>query len=89
MKYIIQELIKKRTLTQDLCFEYNNIMPSNLEKRDDIIRKIINKGGDRFLIEQLFWCDYGYNIEVGDNFYSNHGLTILDAGKGKFGDNGT
>ena len=32
-------------------------------------------------------CDYGYNIEIGDNFYSNHNLIILDAGKVKIGDN--
>ena len=32
-------------------------------------------------------CDYGYNIEIGDNFYANHNLLILDANKVKFGDN--
>lgn len=82
-----EELIKERTLAQDLCFEYNNIVPSKLEERDGLIRRIINKAGERLLIEQPFFCDYGYNIEVGDNFYSNHGLTILDGGKVKFGDN--
>lgn len=30
-------------------------------------------------IEPFFWCDYGYNISVGENFYANHGLVILDA----------
>ena len=34
-----------------------------------------------------FMCDYGYNIEIGDNFYSNHNLIILDANKVKFGNN--
>ena len=32
-------------------------------------------------------CDYGYNIEIGENFYSNHNLIILDANKVKFGNN--
>ena len=32
-------------------------------------------------------CDYGYNIEIGENFYANHNLIILDAGKVKIGDN--
>ena len=32
-------------------------------------------------------CDYGYNIEIGENFYSNHNLIILDGNKVKFGDN--
>ena len=42
---------------------------------------------DEFIIEQPFICDYGYNIEIGKNFYSNHNLTILDCNKVKFGDN--
>ena len=50
-------------------------------------RKIVGKIGKNFLIEQPFMCDYGYNIEIGDNFYSNHNLIILDAGKVKIGDN--
>lgn len=82
-----EELIKERTLTQDLCFEYNNLKPSDLENRNALMKKIIGKVNGNFLIEQPFFCDYGYNIEVGDNFYSNHGLTILDGGKVKFGDN--
>ena len=32
-------------------------------------------------------CDYGYNIEIGENFYANHNLIILDGNKVKFGDN--
>ena len=33
------------------------------------------------------FCDYGYNIEVGENFYSNHNLVLLDGNKVTFGDN--
>ena len=40
-----------------------------------------------FLIEQPFMCDYGYNIVVGKNFYSNHNLIILDAARVTIGDN--
>lgn len=36
-----------------------------------------------------FWCDYGYNIEIGENFYTNHNCVILDVAKVKFGDNGS
>ena len=32
-------------------------------------------------------CDFGYNIEVGENFYANHGCVILDCAKVTFGDN--
>ena len=36
---------------------------------------------------QNFFCDYGYNIEIGSNFYSNHNLTIVDVCKVTIGDN--
>lgn len=81
------ELEKERLKAKDLCYEYNNIMPSDLEKREELIKKIIGKVDKEFRIEQPFWCDYGYNIEIGKNFYSNHDLIILDAAKVKFGDN--
>ena len=82
-----KELLKEREIAQDLCFEYNNIRPSNFEKRKELIKKMLGKTKENFLIEQPFWCDYGYNIELGENFYSNHNLIILDGNKVKFGDN--
>lgn len=82
-----KELRAEMLRAQELCFDYNNIRPSNLNDRIMQIRKIVGKIGKNFLIEQPFMCDYGYNIEIGDNFYSNHNLIILDAGKVKIGDN--
>lgn len=34
-----------------------------------------------------FFCDYGYNIEIGKNFYANHNCIILDVNKVKIGNN--
>lgn len=82
-----KELRKEMLEAQDLCFEYNNTRPSDIEKRANQIIKIVGKIGKNFLIEQPFLCDYGYNIEIGDNFYANHNLTILDAAKVIIGDN--
>lgn len=82
-----QELFEKRNFIKDLCFEYNNLKPSLLEERDKLIRRIIGKAGKNIFIEQQFWCDYGFYIEVGDNFYANHGLVILDGAKVIFGNN--
>lgn len=82
-----EELIKERTRVKDICFEYNNTKPSNIGKRNELMKKIIGNIKGEFLIEQPFICDYGYNIELGKNFYANHNLVILDANKVKFGDN--
>ena len=34
-----------------------------------------------------FYCDYGINITLGENFYSNYNLILLDGAKITFGDN--
>lgn len=81
------ELEKERLKTKDLCHEYNLIKPSNVEEKNSIMRKILGNFKNSFRMEQPFMCDYGYNIEIGENFYSNHNLIILDANKVKFGDN--
>lgn len=81
------ELFEERQKCKKLCFEFNNISPENEEKRKDILAKIIGKTNGDFWIEQPFMCDYGYNIELGKNFYANHNLIILDPAKVTFGDN--
>ena len=81
------ELQQERLNAKDLCYTYNHIKPSQIQERNKIIKKILGKTKQNFIIEQPFICDYGYNIEIGENFYSNHNLTILDGNKVKFGDN--
>ncbi len=82
-----EELKKERQKVKDLCYEYNQIKPSNHEERNKIMKIILGKTKGDFFIEQPFMCDYGYNIEIGKNFYANHNLIILDSNKVKFGDN--
>lgn len=82
-----EELIQERTTCKMLCWEYNQLQPNKTSERVSLIKKILGKTGEKFLIEQPFQCDYGYNIEIGENFYANHNLIILDPAKVKFGNN--
>ena len=82
-----KELLAEMLKTKELCYEYNNVRQTEVEKRDELIKKILGKTGKNVRIESNFYCDYGFNIEIGKNFYSNHNLVILDANKVKFGDN--
>lgn len=82
-----KQLIKEREYSKDLCFDFNNTRPSDTEKQQEILKKLIGKTKDSFCITSPFWCDYGYNIEFGENFYANHNLVILDGAKVTFGDN--
>ena len=82
-----ETLFNERIKCKTLCYQFNNLSPDKLDARKELIKKIIGKTGNKFWVEQPFICDYGYNIEIGENFYSNHNLTILDCAKVTFGDN--
>lgn len=82
-----KELINDRNKAKDLCFEYNGIRPSDGEKQQKLLKRLLGKTKNNFCIVAPFWCDYGYNIEIGENFFANHNLVILDGAKVTFGDN--
>ncbi len=77
-------LSEERAECKRRLYEFNNCHPDEAEKSDRIIRSLI-KAGDELHIEQPFKCDYGYNIEVGNNFFANYGFTVLDVGKVRIG----
>ena len=82
-----QELLQERLRAKDLCHRYNQLLPSRVSEQEQIIRRLFGKTKERFCITAPFWCDYGCNIEIGENFYANHNCVILDGGKVIFGDN--
>ncbi len=80
-------LERERIKVKDLCFKYNNLEPSKQKERKELIKEILGSTKNSLLIESNFYCDYGYNISVGENFYMNHNGVILDGAKVEFGDN--
>ncbi len=72
---------------KDLCYRYNQLSPNDREAQQEILSKLLGAMGCESIITPPFWCDYGYNITVGDYFYSNHNMTITDGAKVTFGDN--
>lgn len=81
------DLIEERKHCKERCYDYNQLRPSAEAQQQALIRQLFGKTGNTFTITAPFWCDYGYNIEIGDNFYANHNLVILDGAKVVFGEN--
>lgn len=81
------ELLAERARCKDLCFAYNQLPPSRTEEQEALIRRLLGRTGERFCVTAPFWCDYGRNIEIGENFYTNHNCVNLDGAKVTFGDN--
>ena len=80
-------LIAERLKCKELCRDYNDLRPSETGPREALLRRMLGETKDGLLIEQPFYCDYGYNIRVGNNFYANFNLVILDEAQVTFGDN--
>lgn len=82
------EVLKKERLTcKLLCQKYNKMSLKKRKQMNKVMAKILGVKKGNFWIEPSFVCDYGYNIEVGNNFYANHNTVILDCAKVIFGDN--
>ena len=82
-----EQLVKERQYAKQVLFKFNNMDPMLVEERHNLLRELLGQTKENFYFEPPFRCDYGYNIEIGNNFYSNYNLTILDCAKVKIGDN--
>ena len=80
-------LDKERFNAQKAVYEINTLPPERYSELSGMFKRLFGKTGDVISVMPPFHCDYGYNIEVGENFYANYNLTILDVGKVKIGKN--
>lgn len=80
------ELVELRNKAKRLVREFNDL-PSDLEeKRQQIIRELFGSCKGNFHIEPSIRCDYGINIEIGEDFFANYDCVFLDVNKITFGD---
>lgn len=82
-----KEIVEERTRCADLCYEFNLCRPSDTAKQQELLNRMLGSIKGNPVITAPFYCDYGFNITIGENFYTNHNVTILDGAKVTFGDN--
>lgn len=68
-------------------YEYNHLPPERWGERPALLRRILGRMGNTAVIQPMFACDYGFNIQVGENFFANYNFTVLDVGPVVIGDN--
>ena len=79
-------LCADRVRAKELCHAYNQLRPSDAAGMRELLRRLLGKTGETFCVTAPFWCDYGYNIRLGEHFYANHNLVILDCAAVTFGE---
>ncbi len=78
-------LQQDRANAKRLCQQFNQSDIDDRRGSRKVIKALFGHCAGAW-IEPNFYCDYGYNITTGKNFYANHGLVILDAAPVTFGD---
>lgn len=61
----------------DMLRDYNNLPRTHRLEREAIIRKLVVGVGRYFILHSPFHCDYG-NLVIGNHFFGNVNLVILD-----------
>uniref|UniRef100_UPI0040478A59 sugar O-acetyltransferase n=1 Tax=Algoriphagus sp. TaxID=1872435 RepID=UPI0040478A59 len=79
---LVQERLKARALLQLI----NTTAPTEPENRVALLRKLVGKAGKNPWIEVPFYCDYGYNIQMGEDCFFNFNCVVLDVCTVQLGD---
>lgn len=83
---INDEMGRLLAATEDACHRLNSLLPSQKAERSEILRGMLGRVGERFLIHSPFHCDFGSHIFIGEDLVANYNLTILDEGRVTVGD---
>jgi maltose O-acetyltransferase len=80
------ELVQERLQARELMRLLNSSAPAEPENRVSLLRKLVGKAGKNPWIEVPFYCDYGYNIQMGEDCFFNFNCVVLDVCEVKLGD---
>lgn len=89
-----KDLFEIRCKCRDFMLDYGDFRARNYKTLEDYqlaktnhLKKFIGHVGDGTYMEYPIYFDYGFNTYLGENFYSNYNLIILDVSIVKIGDN--
>lgn len=73
-----KELLEERLVAENLCFEYNHTNPTDVVKKEEVLKKLLPNMGKNVTILSTFYTDYGYNCIIGDETFINHNAYLMD-----------
>lgn len=81
------QLIAERRHARDLTRAFNNTSAGDGLQRKQILAELMGAMGKHAMIEPPFYCDYGYNIHLGDHVFFNFNCVVLDVMRVEIGSN--
>ena len=81
------ELSKLRLRARQITRAYNSTTEAERDVRRTLLNRLLGQMPPKIEIEPPFRCDYGTNIILGQNFYANFGVVMLDCAPITIGEN--
>lgn len=81
------ELKQMRAENKLRVAQYNQLTRNQEQEMDQLIKEILGGTGKEILVEPPIHFDYGRNTTVGERFFANYNLTVLDVCPVTIGDN--
>ncbi|OOG70643.1 sugar O-acetyltransferase [Algoriphagus sp. A40] len=82
------ELLEMYHRARALNLAFNSCDTRDSASRDQLLRSLLGKIDPGVWIESPFYCDYGVNIEIGENTFVNTNCMFLDDNLIRIGKNG-
>lgn len=82
-----EQLYTERTRAHRLCKLYNDCFDTEEQRREEILNELLPHRGKDAYLQGPIQFDYGINTRLGDGFYANFNLTVLDVCPVTIGDN--
>ena len=75
---LCESLPEERLHGKELVYDFNHTRPSEEEKRSEILKDLFGHIGKNIWIEPPLHVAYGNRTHIGDNFYANFNLVLVD-----------
>lgn len=83
-----EEIMRHQLKRLDRLYDFNMTRPTELKKREKMLREMFAEIGDDCYIEPPFHSNFGgEHVHFGNNIYANFGLTLVDDTHIYVGDN--
>lgn len=76
-----KELSEERVHTRLLIKQLNDSREDQVQERSQILRSLLPNSGQDTWLQPPFYCDYGYNIILGEKVFFNFNCVVLDVMK--------
>jgi maltose O-acetyltransferase len=80
------ELVRARQRARELCQALNATREAQTDERQHLLKQLFGQGGDTVWMQPPFYCDYGFNILLGERVFFNYNCVVLDVCRVTIGD---